>query len=763
MLEDSRKSDSQTERDVLAGSASAADIPLNTSGSVPMATASGRRSSPSATISATSDEKGPLKTTLLAYRKDTLAAFASMLKEAEVGAFLSLFAGNYGRSDKVQSDIALCLFGPGDNAESFVHDIASLKLIAKVPCVLAVALEGSLNQIQDIKTELAVDDILFLPLPPQELGKILKTYVASLRIEKRKRSMRSDFSRKAPALGSILVENAIITPLQLKKALDYQKETAGSRLGDTLVSLGYIDEFQKTHFLASQMGVPVATPKQFASADLNVVALIPERIAREYHCIALERQENELLVAMVDTTNLKLLDNLRDLTDLVIRPILGTVEDITVSIDRYYRDIASHRSASDLMADLATEVQYIKKVEEEMGVEEAASAGAELGIIKLVNMLIANAVRDKASDIHVEPMEKELVVRYRVDGELRRVMSPPRHSHQAIITRIKILSDLNIAERRLPQDGRMVVKIGAKEVDVRVSILPSIWGEKCVLRILDKEAYEKSMLNLGFGDYELDIFKENINKPYGMVVVTGPTGSGKSTTLYAALQQIKDVSTNIITVEDPVEYHMEGITQVHVNSAIGMSFATALRSILRQDPDTILIGEIRDGETADIAIKMALTGHLVFSSLHTNDAASAIARFTDIGIPPLLLASSLNLVIAQRLVRRICPRCKVPYTPPPEMLEELHLPVKDSAGIKFHMGEGCVACNGTGYSGRLGIFEMLSVSREVRKLILKGSGTQEISDQAEKEGMKNLRHAGIDLVLRGETTIEQVLAATTEI
>jgi type IV pilus assembly protein PilB len=620
-----------------------------------------------------------------------------------------------------------------------------------------------MTQVAEAKAELAADDILYLPLPPHELGKILKTYVASLRIEHKQRAQRMDFSRKAQALGSILVENAIITAVQLKKALDFQKETTNLRLGDALVSLGFIDEFQKTHFLASQLGVPVATPKQFASADLNVVALIPERVAREYHCIALEKNEDELVVAMIDTTNLRLLDNLRDQTDLRIAPILGTLEDITVSIERYYRDIASHRSASDLMADLATEVQYIKKVEEEMGVEEAATAGAELGIIKLVNMLIANAVRDRASDIHIEPMEKDLTVRYRIDGELRRVMSPPRHSHQAIVTRIKILSDLNIAERRLPQDGRMVVKIGLKEVDVRVSILPTIFGEKCVLRILDKEAYEKSMFNLGFTEHELGIFKHNIAKPHGMIVVTGPTGSGKSTTLYSALQQIKDITANIITVEDPVEYHMEGITQVPVNSAIGMSFANALRSILRQDPDTILIGEIRDHETADIAVKMALTGHMVFSSLHTNDAASAIARFIDIGIPPLLLASSLNLVVAQRLVRKICPRCKVAYTPPQEMIEQLGLPGVDAQDVKFHMGEGCVTCNGVGYTGRIGIFEMLNCTREVKKLILKNAPTMDIQDQAEREGMKTLRRAGIELVLKGDTTIEQVLAATTEL
>jgi type IV pilus assembly protein PilB len=705
----------------------------------------------------------PIKTTLLAYRKESLQQFAQLLKAADVGPFLSLFAGNFGHSDKLQCDLALAIFSPGDNVEAYVHDVATLKLIAKIPCVLAVVTEGGMPLISETKTELAADDILYLPLPPQEMGKILKTYVASLRIEHKKRTQRADFSRKAQALGAILVENSIITSLQLKKALDFQKETTNLRLGDALVSLGFIDDFQKTHFLASQLGVPVATPKQFASADLNVVALIPERVAREYRCIALEKQDDQLTVAMLDTSNLRLLDNLRDQAEMRIQPILGTLEDITVSIDRYYRDIASHRSASDLMADLATEVQYIKKVEEEMGVEEAASAGAELGIIKLVNMLISNAVRDRASDIHIEPMEKDLTVRYRIDGELRRVMSPPRHSHQAIITRIKILSDLNIAERRLPQDGRMVVKIGLKEVDVRVSILPTIFGEKCVLRILDKEAYEKSMHNLGFTDHELKIFREHIARPHGMIVVTGPTGSGKSTTLYSALQQIKDVTSNIITVEDPVEYHMDGVTQVHVNSAIGMSFSTALRSILRQDPDTILIGEIRDNETADIAVKMALTGHMVYSSLHTNDASSAIARFVDIGIPPLLLASSLNLVIAQRLIRKICARCKVPYTPTDEMLAELRLKSKDPGGVKFYHGEGCVTCNGVGYSGRMGIFELMVVSRELRKLILKGAPTSDIQDCAEREGMKTLRQAGMELVLKGETTIEQVLAATTEL
>ncbi|MBN1307835.1 MAG: type II/IV secretion system protein, partial [Chitinispirillaceae bacterium] len=349
----------------------------------------------------------------------------------------------------------------------------------------------------------------------------------------------------------------------------------------------------------------------------------------------------------------------------------------------------------------------------------------------------------------------------RIDGDLRKVLSPPKRSHQAILTRIKILSNLDIAERRLPQDGRMVVKVGHREVDVRVSMLPTIFGEKAVLRILDKEAFEKSITNLGFTSYDEGIFRAQIAKPYGMIVVTGPTGSGKSTTLYSALQSIKTVTRNIITAEDPVEFHMEGINQVHVNTKIGLTFGSALRSILRQDPDIVLIGEIRDEETADIAIKMALTGHLVFSTLHTNDAASSIARFVDIGVPPLLLASSLNLIVAQRLVRRICAKCKMEYIPDPELLGQLSESLPPAT--KLYKGEGCVTCNGTGFSGRTGIFELLEVSKEIRTLILKNAPTNEIQEQAERDGMKTLRRAGIEMALRGDTTIEQVIAATTEI
>jgi type IV pilus assembly protein PilB len=662
--------------------------------------------------------------------------------------------------DQLWCDIVCVLFDPETDVAQYSQDIATLKLVRKIPIVLAMVFDDDRVLIEQNKFEIAADYIIYLPLMPEQFAKTIMMHVVTLRLTKEREGIRPEYGRSLHALGEILVQNHLINSLQLKKALDHQKHT-GKRLGDALVELGYIDEDQKLHFLSFQLGVPVATARQYASADLNNVALIPEHVARRYNCVALEKAENELRVAMTDVLDLRLLDNLRDITELTIKPMLGKLDDITTTIDRYYRDISSHKDASNLLADLDDKVEYVEDKQEEMNLEEVAAAGAELGIIKLVNMLVANGVRDRASDIHIEPQEHDLVVRYRIDGDMRRVMSPPKHSHQPIVTRIKILSNLDIAERRVPQDGRMVVKMGKREVDIRVSILPTIWGEKAVLRILDKEAFEKSVTNLGFNTHDLSIFKSQITKPYGMIIVTGPTGSGKSTTLYSAVQAIKNVTKNIITVEDPVEFHMESINQVHVNTKIGLTFGSALRSILRQDPDIVLIGEIRDNETADIAIKMALTGHLVFSTLHTNDAASTIARFVDIGVPPLLLASSLNLIIAQRLVRRVCSKCKVEYSPAVELLDQLNL--KESSHYKFYRGEGCVACNGTGHTGRIGIFEMLAMSKDIRKLILRNSPTSEIQELAEKEGMKTLRQSGINLALQGETTIEQIIAATTEL
>jgi type IV pilus assembly protein PilB len=657
-------------------------------------------------------------------------------------------------------ELAFAVLDSTESLNKFKHDVAQLKLVKKVPIVVSVSDESLRTLIEANRLEIAADDFLFLPLNGELFTKAVRTHIVSLKLARKAESFRTDLNRSSASLGQILVENKLIDALQLKKALDYQKNT-GMRLGDTLVELGYIDDDQKMHFLSSQLGVSMATARQYASADLNIVALIPDHIARRHKCIALEKNDTELTVAMVDVLDLQLLDSLRDTTNLTIRPILGKSDEIVTTIERFYHDIASHKDASTLMADLGDSVEYIQNQEEEVDLEEMQAAGAELGIIKLVNIILANAVRDKASDIHIEPMEKELFIRYRIDGDLRKVLSPPKRSHQAILARIKILSNLDIAERRLPQDGRMVVKVGHREIDVRVSVLPTIYGEKAVLRILDKEAFEKSVTNLGFTSYDEAIFKSQIVKPYGMIIVTGPTGSGKSTTLYSALQSIKSVARNIITVEDPVEFHMEGINQVHVNSKIGLKFGTALRSILRQDPDVVLIGEVRDEETADIATKMALTGHLVFSTLHTNDAASSIARFVDIGIPPLLLASSLNLIVAQRLVRRICPKCKTNLIPAQELLDQLGAQLPPTT--KFYKGEGCVSCNGTGFSGRIGIFELLVITKEIRKLILKNASTIEIQAHAESEGMKTLRQAGIEMALRGDTTIEQVIAVTTEI
>jgi type IV pilus assembly protein PilB len=696
---------------------------------------------------------------LLAYNQAALAPIEQLVADSPFADNVRFDHGDLARAQDAACDLAITVFDKFLDFGQYKNDIATLKLVKNILIVMSFVHEEDRKIIEGRKLDISADDIISLPLDPDQFFHIIMMRLATIKIWREVDHSRSGMTSTAPALGEILVQNQLITPTQLQKALDQQKRT-NQRLGDVLVELGYINEEQKKTFLSSQIGAPLATARQYASADVSVVGMIPEHIARQYNCIALEKHDNELSVAMTEVFNLRLLDALRDLTNLSIKPLLGAPADITTSIDRYYRDISSSKDATAFVVDLSDNMEILQEHREEINLDAMTAAGAEFGIVKLVNMLIANAVHDRASDIHIEPMAEAVIIRYRIDGDLRQIMSAPRHSHQAIVTRIKILSNLDIAERRLPQDGRMVVRIANREIDIRVSVLPGVYGEKVVLRVLDKEAFDKNVSQLGFSAHDFETFESQITKPYGMVIVTGPTGSGKSTTLYSALQQIKNVARNIITVEDPVEFHVEGITQVQVNSKIGLTFAAALRSILRQDPDIVLIGEIRDLETADIAIKMSMTGHLVFSSLHTNDAAGTISRFTDIGIPPLLLASSLNLIVAQRLVRRICTKCKIDYQPPPELIKQLQLP--EDKPLRFFRGEGCVACNGTGYFGRVGIFEMLVASRDIRTLILRNAPTMEIQAQAEKEGMKTLRKAGIDLALTGETTIELVIAETTE-
>jgi type IV pilus assembly protein PilB len=589
-------------------------------------------------------------------------------------------------------------------------------------------------------------------------------FIMSSISQKQMRSLNdhTGFDRKTRNLGGILVDNGIISIEDLQQALQLQKDS-GKHIGECLLKLGMITDRELTNFLAAQLDAKVATAQQFSNAEMVVVSLIPEPIARKNQCIALEVRGDDLVVAMQDILDLRLLDNLRDVTDKRIIPVIGTQDEISQAIDRYYQDITTEKDATNLMADLKSDdLEFTKQdddLDTESGVNEHASA--ELGIVRLVNMMIGNAVRDKASDIHIEPQEKSLVIRYRIDGELRRIMTPPKKSHQAILTRIKILSDLDIAERRLPQDGRMGVKIAGREVDVRVSILPTVFGEKAVLRILDKEAFDRTIGNIGFSATAMRIFERQIHKPYGMVIVTGPTGSGKSTTLYSAIQSVKDVSRNIITVEDPVEFHIDGVSQVHVRSKVGLTFASALRSILRQDPDVILIGEIRDQETADIAVKMSLTGHMVFSTLHTNDAVSTITRFIDIGTPPLLLGSCLNLIIAQRLVRRICKFCRKEYIPDRAVLLNLHTTLPP--GAKFFRGEGCVHCHGSGFDGRIPLFEMIEITPNIRRLIHQSAPTVDILDEARQNGMQSIFEMGLQRVTEGETTLEQVIAVAVEV
>jgi type IV pilus assembly protein PilB len=691
---------------------------------------------------------------MLGYSKGDFEHISKLVSEANLGRPVKFYVGDLAKYHGLDCDIVIVVIGGEADIGKYVRRIGELRAQGDPDtAIVCVARERDRRAIEGAKEKLPVSGVLYLPMGREEFARALSAYISG--------GKHAGGSGGQLKLGDLLVKNKLITAENLRTALERQK-SSGQRLGDALIELGLLTEEQKIFCLANQLSVQIASPRQYAAIDLNVAALIPEHMAKRFCCLALERNERELVVVMTDVLDLKMLDTIRDATDMLIVPILGKKEDIETSLERCYRDISSHNDATRFAESMEKDdVEVLKKKEDEEDLEQSTAAGAELGIIKLVNILIANAVRDKASDIHIEPQESEVIVRYRIDGDMRKVMSPPKRSHHAIVARIKIMSNLNIAERRLPQDGRMMVKIGYREIDIRVSILPTIFGEKAVLRILDKEAFEKSTSNLGFTPYNEKIFRAQIAKPYGIVIVTGPTGSGKSTTLYSALQIVKDVSKNVTTVEDPVEFHMEGINQVHVNSAIGLTFGAALRSILRQDPDVILIGEIRDNETADIAIKMALTGHLVFSTLHTNDAASSIARFVDIGIPPMLLGSSINLIIAQRLVRRICLKCKEAYTPDPELLENLNLTAERVPSL--YRGAGCVSCNGTGFSGRIAIFEMLEISKSIRRLILRNAPTMDIQEEAEKEGMKTLRKAGIELAMSGVTTIEQVIAATMEI
>lgn len=561
--------------------------------------------------------------------------------------------------------------------------------------------------------------------------------------------------QKKKMLGEMLIAEGIITRGQLERTLAEQK-LHGGRLGVILRNLGYVTEESIIKVLGKQMGIPHMLLDNVI-VEPDIAKMIPETVARRYQAIPLYKKENVITVAMVDPLNVFAIDDIRRITGSDIQTVVSTERDILKAIDRFYSVSSSmHEAIKDFASQAAAEEGI-----EERPIALEAKAADETPVIKLVNMMITQAVRDGASDIHVEPDEKATRIRYRVDGILHEVMTPPKHLQSGISSRIKILSSLDISEKRVPQDGRFNMNVGEKSLDIRVSTLPTIFGEKVVMRILDKGSILPGLEEIGFSTAGLTKFKRMITKPYGFILVSGPTGSGKTTTLYSALNTINSMEKNIITIEDPVEYQLNIVNQVQVNPKAGVTFATGLRSILRQDPDIIMVGEVRDKETAVIAIQAALTGHLVFSTLHTNDAPGAIARLVDMGIEPFLIASSLMVVVGQRLVRKVCQKCKRAYKPTAELLKELE--ISETSDITFVEGAGCSDCRGTGYSGRIALFEVLLIDEAIRNLIIAKASTTTIRAAAFKTGFTGLREEGLDKAIKGITTLEEVLRVTQEI
>ena len=549
-------------------------------------------------------------------------------------------------------------------------------------------------------------------------------------------------------IGEILVENGLITPGQLQEALEEQKTSgAVEKLGDILVKKGWISREKFQHWLAVQTGIDAFNLSNYL-VDPGIVKLVPEEFADKYKLLPLFVVENTLTVAMAEPHNIIIIDELQKLTKLNIEPVLADEIEIRKAQNQYYKEAGTLR-------------EIIASIDKDK-LSEGEKLGEDAPIIKIVNYLIAQAVQCQASDIHIEPEERLLNVRYRADGKLRRQHPLPKDISFAILSRFKIMAGLDISEKRLPQDGRIFMRVGNKEIDFRVSTCPTIHGENVVLRILDKSGLVLDLGALGFPPDDLEIFEEMINSPYGIILVTGPTGSGKTTTLYSALRLLNKEDVNIMAVEDPVEYQFSGIRQVEVNTRSGLTFAAALRSFLRQDPDIIMIREIPDLETAEIAVQSALTGHLVFSTLHTNDASSAFTRLMDIGIEPFLLSSSLLGVLAQRLIRKVCAQCKEFYIPANEILAAFGLQDKMAQGIKFSRGKGCKLCGQTGYKGRIGIYELLKITPGIQDLVLKKASSDEIREAAVRDGMRTLRQAAIEKMSAGITTPEEVVRVTLE-
>ena len=554
-------------------------------------------------------------------------------------------------------------------------------------------------------------------------------------------------------IGELLVQKNVLSAEQLERAREEAK-SSGTRVGLQLTKLGFVEEDELAEAISSQYGVPTLALEDF-QIDPDVIKLIPEDVATKHTIVPVNRAGATLIIATADPSNIFAIDDVKFLTGYNVEVVVAAEESIKRAIERAYDTGAS---LEEVMADFDDDDFEVVSDEDSVDVDELAKATEDAPVVKLVNLILTDAIKKNTSDIHIEPYEKDFRVRYRIDGVLYEVMRPPKKLKAALTSRIKIMADLDIAERRLPQDGRIKLKMGRnREMDYRVSVLPTLFGEKIVLRLLDKSNLQLDMTKLGFEEPQLGDFKTSIHKPFGMVLVTGPTGSGKTTTLYSALSELNQTSENISTAEDPVEFNLGGVNQVQMHESIGLNFAAALRSFLRQDPDIIMVGEIRDFETAEIAIKAALTGHMVLSTLHTNDAPSTINRLLNMGIEPFLVASSVNCVVAQRLGRRICGECK---EPDPEItkeeLEESGLSSDEAAGLDPVKGAGCSNCANTGFKGRVAIYEVMVMTDTLRDFVLNGASAAEIKQEAIRGGLSTLRRSSLNKLLEGTTTLSEV-------
>lgn len=559
-------------------------------------------------------------------------------------------------------------------------------------------------------------------------------------------------------LGEILVKNNLLTRDQLGMALEEQKLSGNQlRLGSILISQKLLSEEELTSFLSKQYGVPSVNLADY-EIEPAVIKIIPPEVVQKYQLLPVNRAGATLIIAVSDPSNLFAIEDIKFMTGYNIEMVVASERDIKASIDKYYDQSAS---LADVMSDLDVEDLEIIGDEEQVDVGSLERATEDAPVVKMVNAILQDAIRKKASDIHVEPYEKLFRVRYRIDGILYEVMKPPLKLKNAITSRIKIMAELDIAERRLPQDGRIKIKLGGgKDMDFRVSCLPTLFGEKIVMRLLDKGNLQTDLTKLGYEPDALANFMREIHKPFGMVLVTGPTGSGKTVSLYSAIAELNKVSENISTAEDPVEFNFAGINQVQMHEDIGLNFSAALRSFLRQDPDIIMIGEIRDFETAEIAIKAALTGHMVLSTLHTNDAPATINRLLNMGIEPFLVASAVNLITAQRLARRVCSECKQPEEIPVQALIDAGVSPDEASSYVCMRGTGCPACNNTGYKGRVGFYQVMPMKEEIKELILNGANTAEIKRESMRIGIKTMRQSGLTKLKEGVTSFEEVLRIT---